>query len=106
MISVLCSCGRKFKADDHHAGKRTKCPVCGNMLVIGEAPVTSSSGVSDNGEVPSWWFPSGSSPRPSMPQPPRQPPPPTRSGSNPDDIQTMVVPARRALPGAFFSRSG
>ena len=102
MISVLCPCGRKFKADDHHAGKRTKCPVCGNMLAIGEAPVTSSSGVSDNSEVPSWWFPSGSSPRPSMPLPPRQPPPPTQSGSNPDDIQTMVVPAQ---PGFYPERS-
>jgi len=98
MISVSCSCGRKFKADDHHAGKRTRCPVCGNMLVIGQAPVSSPSGVSDNGEVPSWWFPSGSSPRPSMPLPPREPPPPTRSGSNPDDIQTAVVPSQ---PGMY-----
>lgn len=63
------------------------------MLVIGQAPVSSSSGVSDNGEVPSWWFPSGSSPRPSVPLPPREAPPPTRSGSNPDDIQTTVVPS-------------
>ena len=98
MISVSCSCGRKFKADDHHAGKRTRCPVCGNMLVIGQAPITPSSGVSDNGEVPSWWFPSGSSPRPSMPLPPWEPPPPTQSGSNPDDIQTAVVPAQ---PGFY-----
>ncbi len=98
MISVSCSCGRKFKADDHHAGKRTKCPVCGSMLVIGPAPVTSSTGVSDNGEVPSWWFPSSSSPRPAMPLPPREPPPPTRSGSNPDDIQTAVVPTQAAVP--------
>src|SRR5271157_3965983 len=98
MISVSCSCGRKFKADDHHAGKRTRCPVCGNMLVIGQAPVASSSGVSDNGEVPSWWFPSGSSPRPSIPLPPREPLPPTRSGSNPDDIQTAVVPSQ---PGIY-----
>jgi hypothetical protein len=94
MISVSCSCGRRFKADDHHAGKRTRCPVCGNMLVIGQAPVTASSGISDNGEVPSWWFPSGSSPRPSMPLPSRESPPPTRSGSNPDDIQTAVVPSQ------------
>ena len=98
MISVSCSCGRRFKADDHHAGKRTKCPVCGNMLVIGQAPVSPASGVSDNGEVPSWWFPSGTSPRPPMPLSPREPPPPTRSGSNPDDIQTVVVPS---APGVY-----
>ena len=40
MISVSCSCGRRFKAEDHHAGKRTRCPVCGNMLVIGQSAVT------------------------------------------------------------------
>src|SRR6516164_660847 len=56
MISVSCTCGRRFKAEDQHAGKRTKCPVCGNLLVIGQAPA-GSSGVNDNGEVPSWWFP-------------------------------------------------
>ncbi len=97
MISVSCSCGRKFKADDHHAGKRTRCPVCGKMLVIGQAPVSSSSGVCDNGEVPSWWFPSGSSPVSPMPLPPRQPPSLTRSGSNPDDIHTVVVPTQPGL---------
>ncbi len=68
-----------------------------HRLVIGQAPVTSSSGVSDNGEVPSWWFPGGSSPRPSMSSPPREPPPPTRSGSNPDDIQTAVVPSQPGI---------
>jgi DNA-directed RNA polymerase subunit RPC12/RpoP len=97
MISVSCSCGRKFKADDHHAGKRTKCPVCGSMLVIGQPPAAVPSGVNDNGEVPSWWFPSGSSPKlPRQQQPPRQQPPPTRSGSDPDDIQTTVMPAQPA----------
>ena len=60
MISVLCSCGRKFKADDQHAGKRTRCPVCGNMLVIGQTAGKGPSNISDNGEMPSWWFPSGS----------------------------------------------
>ncbi len=33
-----------------------------------------------------------------MPLPPRQPPPATRSGSNPDDIHTVVVPAQ---PGYY-----
>src|SRR5271157_1438988 len=94
MISVSCSCGRKFKADDYHAGRRTRCPVCGNVLVIGQAPITPSSGVSDNGEVPSWWFPSSSSPRPFIPVPLREPPPLTRSGSNSDDIQMAVIAAQ------------
>jgi len=87
MISVLCSCGRKFKADDHHAGKRTRCPVCGNMLVIGQLAENGPSNVNDNGEMPSWWFPSGSPSKTTTPTSP----PPTRSGSDPDDVQTAVI---------------
>ena len=36
-----------------------------------------------------------------MPLPPWEPPPPTRSGSDPDDIQTAVIPAQ---PG-FYPRN-
>ncbi len=85
MISVSCTCGRRFKAEDHHAGKRTRCPVCGNLLVIGPAVAATPSGVNDNGEVPSWWFPTQQTPKSGSV-------PPTRSGSNPDDIQTVVMP--------------
>ena len=90
MISVSCSCGRRFKAEDHHAGKRTRCPICGQLLTIGRPSAVAASNVSDNGEVPSWWFPSAPAPTQSA------------SGSNPDDIQTMVVPASREahLPAA------
>ena len=76
MISVSCSCGRRFKAEDHHAGKRTRCPVCGNMLVIGQSAIPGPSGISDNSEVPSWWFPSNPGPRTTTATPPT-----TRSGS-------------------------
>jgi hypothetical protein len=57
MIRVVCGCGRVFKAEDRHSGKRTKCPVCGTALTIGGTPVSSSSG-GDFDEVPSWWYPS------------------------------------------------
>ncbi len=90
MISVLCSCGRKFKAEDQHAGKRTRCPVCGNMLVIGQAAGQGPSNVADNGEMPSWWFPSGPPAKGST----QVTPPPTRSGSDPDDVQTVIMPPR------------
>ncbi|MGH7135455.1 MAG: HEAT repeat domain-containing protein [Pirellulales bacterium] len=33
-ISVVCQCGKKFQAKDEHAGLKTKCPVCGQPLVI------------------------------------------------------------------------
>ena len=42
MISVMCECGKRLKAEDRHAGRRTKCPNCGawNTLIEGvaEAP--------------------------------------------------------------------
>jgi hypothetical protein len=33
-ITVACQCGKRFKAADQHAGKRTKCPGCGQPLTI------------------------------------------------------------------------
>ena len=90
MILVLCSCGRKFKADDQHAGKRTRCPVCGNMLVIGQPAGKAPSNVSDDGEMPSWWFPSGPLAKGSTPS---ISPLPTRGGIDPEDIHTAVIPS-------------
>lgn len=94
MISVSCTCGRRFKAEDQHAGKRTKCPVCGNMLVIGQSAGIGPSGVKDNGEVPSWWFPTSPSPKATTTVTPI----PTRSGSSSgsdtDDLPTMVIPSQ------------
>ncbi len=67
------------------------------MLVIGQparnAPSNvrnAPSNVSDNSEVPSWWFPGASPAKATTPVSP----PPTRSGSDPDDIQTVVIPPR------------
>jgi Spherulation-specific family 4 len=85
MIRVFCSCGRAFKAEDRHAGRHTKCPECGAGLVIGQVPVSSSSG-SDMEEVPSWWYPTDS------PGPVDRATAPTRSGSDPDSKHTMVLP--------------
>ncbi len=33
-VVVACSCGKKFKAPAEAAGKRAKCPACGQVLVI------------------------------------------------------------------------
>ncbi len=85
MIRVVCACGRVFKAEDRHAGKRTKCPVCGAMLTIGRTPVSSSSG-GDVDEVPSWWYPSD----PQGPVDGSGLPP--RGGSDPEAIPTAILP--------------
>src|SRR5579883_3036676 len=37
-IPFACSCGKSFQAKDEFAGKRTKCPACGQILVIPRPP--------------------------------------------------------------------
>jgi hypothetical protein len=45
-IKVQCACGKRLVAKDELAGKRTKCPVCGNVL---EIPAAGHSGTSPTG---------------------------------------------------------
>lgn len=33
-VDVVCSCGKKFRAADHHAGREFDCPVCGQSLEV------------------------------------------------------------------------
>ncbi len=85
MIRVVCGCGRVFQAEDRHVGKRTRCPVCGASLMIGDTPTSSLSG-DDVDEVPSWWYPSdppgeaGSEAKPA------------RGGGDRDGLRTAVFP--------------
>src|SRR5580658_5427264 len=34
MLSVVCGCGRRLKAPIEAAGKRARCPACGNIVVL------------------------------------------------------------------------
>src|SRR5690348_9992307 len=43
-ISFACSCGKSFRAKDELAGKRTKCPACGQVLVIPSSQVSEPPG--------------------------------------------------------------
>lgn len=38
-ISVTCQCGKRLTAKDEHAGKRAKCPACGQILAIPGTPL-------------------------------------------------------------------
>jgi hypothetical protein len=87
MIRVVCTCGRAFKAEDRHAGKRTKCPECGTVLTIGSARISSSSGADVN-EVPAWWYPSD----PETPDSRATAPTRSDSDAGPDAVKTMVLP--------------
>ncbi len=86
MIRVICTCGRAFKAEDRHAGKRAKCPVCGADLTVGPAPETRPGG-SGADEGPSWWDTSGRTDRAVRGTAP------TRSGSDPgpDAVNPRVL---------------
>jgi hypothetical protein len=33
-IEVICSCGKRLTAPDNMAGKRGRCPFCGNVIVM------------------------------------------------------------------------
>jgi hypothetical protein len=61
MIFLACSCGRRYKTQDKNAGKRTKCPVCGNPLVVPYPRATAERvGQADEGNAPPpWWNPKG-----------------------------------------------
>ena len=45
-IVVECGCGKRFKAQDAHAGKRTKCPTCGADLLIPKVAQATAAAVS------------------------------------------------------------
>lgn len=91
MIRVVCGCGRVFKAEDRHSGKRTRCPVCGTGLTIGQTPASSSS-EGDLDEVPSWWFPAD-------PEGPGDPSAAISDSADPDAIRTEILPPpEAALP--------
>jgi hypothetical protein len=96
MIRVVCGCGRIFKAEERHAGKRTRCPVCGASLVIGQTPMPESS-QGGTAEVPSWWFPS-------VPQ--GQGSSGTQGASGPRPIDPEAVPTKVIESGPVAAPKG
>lgn len=95
-IDVECGCGKTFRVKDEHAGKRGKCPACGEMLTI-PAPAAKPPTAEDE----AFRLLSEGPDPPAAPPPPRRewtadPVPPPRPAPPP-------VPAapsgRRAIPG-------
>ena len=66
-IEGACSCGKRFGVKDGHAGKRIKCPGCGEPVKI---PVSLFVGLIDTSEP--------EEPVPLVPPPTPQPPPVAR----------------------------
>jgi Spherulation-specific family 4 len=87
MIRVVCTCGRAFKTEDRHAGKQTKCPVCGADLTVGATSEARPSSSGGDG-TPTWWDANN------PPGPAARGTAPTRSGSDPgpDAVGTTIVP--------------
>ena len=89
MISVDCTCGRRFQTGDENAGKRTKCPVCGTPLVMPVPGADAASVKSGRGREtpPSWWYPKGHAEAPKAPAP---------QGFEAETARTRIIPSTRA----------
>ena len=44
-IIFECKCGKRFRSKDEYAGKKMKCPVCGELLVIEKKETLAGSAV-------------------------------------------------------------
>lgn len=44
-IDFSCACGKRLRAKDHHAGKQTTCPQCGEPVEVPAPPVFASLAV-------------------------------------------------------------
>ncbi|MCB9953266.1 MAG: hypothetical protein H6824_20015 [Planctomycetaceae bacterium] len=65
-VTITCPCGKRLAVSSQHSGKRTKCPTCGEPLVIpGDAlppndasahPVNEAEGVRTNTLIALWSF--------------------------------------------------
>src|SRR5579871_257925 len=67
MIQVTCSCGKELRARAEHAGKRAKCPRCGQVLLI---PKPAPAAPSTDDEAFQLFIGETSSPEPAVPAPP------------------------------------
>lgn len=53
MIDVQCSgCGKKIKVSEKHAGKKGKCPVCKNLVIIPKRELDKSERITLHGSLP------------------------------------------------------
>ena len=55
MITIGCACGRRYQTQDANAGKRTRCPACGQLITVPaldlEAVVVASPGTRSDASV-------------------------------------------------------
>jgi len=77
-IKVTCQCGQRFAAKDELAGKRVKCPKCGEVLMIGQA---------------------GPKPAPKREAPPAAAPAPAAAAAPADDYGLENLTSGNACPG-------
>ena len=71
MITIKCSCGRRFQTQDVNAGKRTKCPVCGSPLVVPDSDFLESTFGPPKvpATPPPWWYPKDQAKTTAVPPP-------------------------------------
>ncbi len=92
MIQVTCSCGKELRARAEYAGKRAKCPRCGQVLVI---PQRSTAEPSEDDTAFQLLMSEPSPPESAIPaRPPEKPPAPAApSPTDPYGFQDEPPPA-------------
>jgi hypothetical protein len=87
-IRLKCACGKKLYGRDDWAGKRVKCPRCGNGFVLSAAKAQAAPAAERPDDFPGenvhpWWLGQTSKPRPSSPPLPEDLPALPAVGSRP-----------------------
>lgn len=99
-IPVKCPCGKSLSAPDHLAGKRVKCPGCGNPLAIPVAGAARPAATLP-GAKPA---PKPAAPSPSKPAPRPAVPAPKPPAARPKPVAARPVPAKPAVAAKPASR--
>lgn len=109
-IQMICSCGKRLLAREEHAGKRTRCPVCGNSLRIPAAALSAMAAQSKTAAPPEPAYDVPDDPLEALAQViPPQPAPGAKPSRRPKAAAPRAAAAKhspvvRARPGGIGSQ--
>ena len=101
-IALSCPCGKNLRVQDNLAGRRVKCPVCGEILEV--APATALDEEIVFNEISSSPRPVQQPPPPSVAAQPESPPEPKRPVVSVGGNTASMIIGNLLVP-AFFGRT-
>jgi Spherulation-specific family 4 len=105
MLTIICACGRRFQTVDEHAGKKTRCPVCGKTLIAPHREAEARPREkSEKSAPPAWWTPRGQGGAATGPD--AAGPMPRATRPRIEDLPGMEAPPAAKDPARPASRSG